>query len=121
MSRLLRIQDAEGRGPWRPGFSQMWIDPEKDDSFCPPLMVEFPNWHKAIAKARKTGRPHVGCVAYGAQGLHAWFTPSEIGKLRAFGFRLADASSLTRILSGRHQAIVASALPLSMLPDADWP
>ncbi len=24
MSKIYRVQDPEGRGPWKPGFSQVW-------------------------------------------------------------------------------------------------
>lgn len=120
MSRLYRIQDAEGRGPWRPGFSHMWIDPEKDDSLCPPMFDEFPDWRKAASQAARRGLVHIGCCVRGVHGLHAWFTPAEIGRLRGFGFRLVDASALTPIREGRHQIIGASRYPLAWLPAVEW-
>ena len=82
---LYRIQDAQGRGPWRPGFSVQWIDMDKDDSLCPPMMVDFPQWRKIVARAQSRGLMHFGMAVRGIHGLHRWFTPDEIQRLRGFG------------------------------------
>lgn len=120
MTHLFRIQDRDGRGPWRPGFSVQWIDPEKDDTLCPPMQVEFQNWQSSIRKAQSRGLSHFGCCVSGVRGLHQWFTPAELNRLRGFGFRLVSASALTPICKGRNQIIGASRLPLSFLPVVDW-
>lgn len=117
---MLRIQDAEGRGPWRPGFSQFWIDPDKDDSLCPPMMVEFPNWREAIGLAQAQGLTHFGCCVLGVGGLHRWFTPPEMCRLRQYGYFLVDASMLKPILRGKSQIIGASRKPLAGLPIIGW-
>lgn len=117
---LYRIQDRDGRGPWRPGFSIKWIDPEKDDRLCPPIQVEFPDWQSAIRKASLRGLHHFGCCVEGVRGLHQWFTPAELDRLRGFGFTLVDASALKPVCRGRYQIIGASRLPLSFLPAVDW-
>jgi len=38
---VYRVQDKEGRGPWRPGFSQIWVETRLDHMFLPPWYVEF--------------------------------------------------------------------------------
>lgn len=119
MSRY-RIQDASGRGPWRPGFSHQWIDPAKDDTLCPPMMHDFPQWTSQVAKAQREGLAHFGCCVEGIRGLHRWFTPSELHLLRMFGFRLVDAEPLTPIAVSPYQIIGASRWPLRMLPVLDW-
>lgn len=113
-----RIQDASGRGPWRPGFLHRWIDPEKDIRLCPPMMVEFPDWQKRLAQ--HPWAIDVGCCVDGMAGVHRWFTPVEIDRLRGLGFRLVDASGLTPICIGRSQIIGGSRFPLSFLPVVDW-
>lgn len=113
-----RIQDASGRGPWQPGFSHRWIDPNKDDYLCPPMMVEFPDWRRQVS--RIPWAIHVGCCVDGMAGVHRWFTPIEIDRLRGLGFRLVDASGLTPICIGRSQIIGGSRFPLSFLPVVDW-
>lgn len=115
---IYRVQDAEGRGPWRPGFSHLWIDPDKDDALCPPMMVEFPDWRRRLA--RYPWVIHIGCCVDGIRGLHKWFTPREIATLTSLGYRLVDASALTPICVGRSQIIGGSRFPLAWLPAVDW-
>lgn len=117
---LYRIQDAQGRGPWRPGFSMKWIDPNKDDSLCPPMMADFPKWRAAIDRAALQGLCHFGCCVRGMAGVHRWFTPDELGRLRGFGYNLVDANSLTALCESTNQIIGASRWPLSYLPSVDW-
>ena len=118
--RLFRIQDADGRGPWKPGFSMKWIDMDKDDRLCPPMMVEFPEWRYKVDAAAAMGCRHFGCCMIGMAGFHRWFTPAEIERLRGFGYRLVDASGLTPICIGTSQVIAASRYPLRKLPVLDW-
>lgn len=113
-----RIQDAEGRGPWRPGFSHRWIDPMKDDSLCPPMMMEFPDWRKRVA--RHPWAVHIGCCVDGMAGVHRWFTPSELARLQGLGFYLVDATGLTPLIIGRSQIIGGSRFPLAYLPRVEW-
>lgn len=120
MNTRLRIQDAEGRGPWRPGFSAMWADLEKDDSMCPPVTLDFPQMFAQIAKARRDGLRYFGCCVAGVRGIHRWFTPLEIARLRALGFRLVDAEPLTPIGVSPSQILGASRLPLCLLPVVPW-
>ena len=115
-----RIQDASGRGPWRPGLSMQWIDPEKDDTLCPPMQYDFPQWSSQVYKAQRQGLSFFGCCVEGISGLHRWFTPSEISRLRMLGFHLVDAEPLTPIAVSPYQIIGASRLPLRMLPSLDW-
>lgn len=115
-----RIQDKSGRGPWRPGFSHRWIDPDKDDTLCPPMMVDFPQWLPQVAKAQKAGYMHFGCCVEGIAGLHRWFTPLELDRLQSLGFDLVDAEPLTPIAVSPSQIIGASRLPLRMLPRLSW-
>lgn len=117
---LMRIQDQSGRGPWRPGFSMKWIDPDKDDSLCPPMFVEFPKWRMAIDRAAREGLVHFGCCVRGEEGLLRWFTREELNRLRGFGFNIVDASRLVPICESDSQIIAASRWPLSYLPVLPW-
>lgn len=117
---LYRIQDADGRGPWKPGFSKNWIDWHKDDSLCPPIQVEFPNWKAVIQIAGIRGFTAFGCCVAGMAGLHRWFTPDEMRRLARFGYNLIDASAMTPICTGKSQIIAGWTRPLRELPALPW-
>lgn len=119
-TKLYRIQDDQGRGPWRPGFSLKWADLEKDDHLCPPMMLEFPEWRRMINRAINRGLLNYGCCVRGIAGVHRWFTPKELCTLRSLGFCLVDATSLTVICESPSQIIGASRWPLSYLPAVEW-
>lgn len=112
---LVRIQDWEGRGPWRPGFSRRWIDEASDKPLPPPLMEEFANLDAVCAKAHRQGY-HIGCAFHGWQGVLDWLTPIELKRLDAFGFKFVDASTCRILLKSDHQAVIASRTPLMALP-----
>lgn len=80
--RIFRIQDNEGRGPWRPGFSHLWVKPRPDHDNLPPWMFEFP--HIDI-KSIESG--HFGSGCRNTKQLRRWFTKNEYKTLVNFGFK----------------------------------
>lgn len=81
---VYRVQDAIGRGPWRPGFSHLWVEDRPDHKHLLPWMQEF--GHDAIPR---TGRPfaeYFGCACRTIEQLRRWFTESEYATLRHYGF-----------------------------------
>jgi len=96
--RILRVQDAEGRGPYRPGFSAVWCD-----SFGPPppmtWLEEFPHLGRRVRRLqREYGGAHFGCGCRTEQQIHTWFTPTERYRLAKLGFQLV-AMHVDRILA----------------------
>jgi len=81
MTTIFRIQDAEGRGPWRPGFSMRWSEPRDDMDNLHPWFVEFS--HRAIMES---ARGFIGCGCRTLPQMQRWFTPREYAKLIALGF-----------------------------------
>ena len=78
-----RVQDAVGRGPWRPGFSATWIDGDAPaDRLTESVMDLVPSW-----RIRSIPRDlHVGCACRSLDALMAWFTPIERERLERLGF-----------------------------------
>lgn len=92
MLPVYRIQDKDGRGPYKPGFSKHWCDP---DARCligaplfPPYMEEFPDVQDKINDLFETKGGHFGCAFRTTQQLHRWFTDAEIQKLRKYGYSI---------------------------------
>jgi hypothetical protein len=81
---VYRVQDRDGRGPWRPGFSMQWVEdrPKSEYAQLRPIMLEFPDLLDRLRDGFHFG---VGCTSL--EKLRRWITKSEWQTLRKFGFR----------------------------------
>lgn len=105
--RIYRVQDREGRGPYRPGLSKRWVDqneclppPDWISEFGPAVLLKF--------------RPHeyAGCGVRSLEQLGRWFSATEQPRLAALGFQLV-AMHVDRILAeSENQIVFARSLPL---------
>lgn len=114
---ILRVQDAVGRGPWRPGLSDRWVDAWRTESL-PPIYEELPAFAALVNYAHRSGL-HIGCAARGKSGLLAWFSPMELLRLDGMGFHIVDASVCEVLAETPNQIIVGSPQPLRLLPAAN--
>ncbi len=107
--RVFRVQDSEGRGPFRPGFSSMWMDPDRD-TYPPTFIEEF-----GVDIFDKFGRPgeHFGSAVRTLDGLDRWFSPTERKRLRDFGYRIAVIHDARVIADSENQCVIARARPLA--------
>lgn len=78
---VYRVQDKNGRGPWKPGFSHKWVEVRPDHDNLLPWYVEFGrvDRHAVIGMA-------IGSACVSLDQLRRWFTPSEYAKLRKLGY-----------------------------------
>ena len=114
---LLRMQDASGRGPWRPGFSGKWVDHIRNFNL-PALAEDFgSDLEPMVAAAFRRGL-HIGTAVRGVDRFNLWFTESERIKLALLGYKVVDASSCEVLGETDWQALVGSTQPLSKLPIA---
>lgn len=118
LQRLLRVQDRSGRGPFQPGWSHTWTDPERSD-FPPPIFEDFQNLPRLIAYA-KSKNLHIGCAARAGPTFRLWFSDTEIARLRSYGFHLANATPCRVIAESYNQALFVSAQPLKNLRRVKW-
>jgi len=49
-AKILRVQDSDGRGPWRPGFSRLWVTIER-------LTMRRPNARNNAPDTARTNGP----------------------------------------------------------------
>lgn len=113
MDPILRFQDKEGRGPFRPGLPALWGDAEGDSP--PTIFDDFPDMIPKLAKYREKGL-HLGCACVGMAGILAYFTGAEIGRLKNLGFNLHRAPHSTVIAQSQSQVLIAVPKPLKSLP-----
>lgn len=118
MSGIYRVQDADGRGPWRPGFSTTWMD-GGGRSGPPAIWQELgvDDFHALVTFGHRKGY-NLGCAMRGLAGIRLWFSKTEILRLRDFGFDIHDASAMTILHETPNQMLVAARHALRKLPKA---
>lgn len=110
---IVRIQDKQGRGPWRPGFSHTWLDP--DGPALPPAIQEtVKNFSEIVNKAHSKGF-HIGCAVRDGR-ISDWVSDSEMDRLKREGFFLVNATQCQILADDGRQVLIACKKPLRKLP-----
>jgi hypothetical protein len=109
MTQIYRVQDSEGRGPYRPGKSYRWTD--EDHYRNPPFYVEFGWTVGSIAKRWHAGEVG-GCGFRSIEALKHWFSDSERSKLDALGYSIVSMKADRIIAESRNQLVFARRTPL---------
>lgn len=105
---IYRIQDKDGRGPWKPGFSSKWVEDREDHEKLLPWYVEFGPVHERLLFGEVGGS---GCLTL--KQLRRWFTASEYETLKKFGY-YAVKMEVGRILAESDiQCVFGRAKPLN--------
>lgn len=104
---LFRIQDKDGRGPYKPGFSKEWSEmrclvPEPKQ---PPFMEEFPGSVEKIYRHHQKNGGHFGCAFQSMEQLKNWFTESEIEKLYRHGYSIVKIQPDAIIEQSENQTV----------------
>jgi hypothetical protein len=109
--RIYRVQDREGRGPFKPGFSKVWAD----DDFAPgmkPLptfMEEF--GHDIIERLGRVGE-YFGSGVLSHQDICKWFSATERRKLCDLGYDVVSLKVSRLLASSENQVLFARETPL---------
>lgn len=103
---VYRVQDRNGRGPYKPGMSHRWSDGEERGRLS--IQDEF-GWgflqHQSPGEA-------IGCGFRSVEQLLSWFSDEELRKLYAMGYRVV-AMRVDRILEeSDRQCVFVRHLPL---------
>ena len=114
--RVYRVQDAHGRGPWRPGFSHRWVEGREDHIVLKSWIEEFPDLRMIAAPST-----HCGCGCETLEQLRRWFTESEYQTLLGLGYRCVRldidrilASGPTQCVFVRHRALRKGATVINL-------
>ncbi len=105
---VFRIQDGEGRGPWKPGFSHRWVEYREDHRNLVPWFVEFGNVHLTALDGE-----HIGSACRTLDQLRRWFTPSEYATLQVYGYRAVRMEVGRLLAESAKQVLFGRAKPLN--------
>ena len=78
---VYRIQDSEGRGPFKPGMSIKWLDENR--TFLPDAQISEQRWIKKIADPEL----HLAYVCTSIEQMKQWISKTEYARLVSLGYR----------------------------------
>lgn len=112
MTHVYRVQDRDGRGPWKPGFSSQWAEdrPESEYKELKPWPIEF-----GISNVLRKSiyGMSLGCGCRTLEQLRRWFTPTEYSKLLGFGYAAVKLDIGRVLAESETQIVFERALPLN--------
>lgn len=109
---IYRVQDREGRGPWRPGFSDTWVIHRPDHENLRPSYLEMPT-----ALNKRTPGYNVGCGCISLDDLRRWFIREEYAKLILAGYACVQFYGGAFLGESETQCLFERRKPLS---EHDW-
>ena len=102
MTRVFRVQDFHGRGPYRPGTSHRWTD-AGHEARNPTFFEEFPG---IVDKINYYGhRENTGCAFRTLDQLRAWFSEAERARLAGLGYRIVSMNADRVIAESKNQIV----------------
>lgn len=107
---VYRVQDVFGRGPYRPGFSTRWRNPEFDNP--PSFLVQFPDILPVMHIRHAMIGGHFGCGFRTMHQLHKWFLQSEIDTLLEFGYFMVEIPADDIMIESENQLVFWCKKPL---------
>jgi hypothetical protein len=109
---VYRIQDKDGRGPWKPGFSRNWVEDRTDEEYAalPPGGEQFP---KLDGMTFLCGR-HYGFGCESLDQLRKWIRRSEYETLRSYGYRACKLYVDRILFRSDVQVVFERSQPLSV-------
>lgn len=109
MFNIYRIQDSEGRGPWKPGFSDTWVEDRSESEFekLKPWMMEIGPVHLSALYGT-----HTGCGCRSLEQLRLWFLPVEYERLLGHGYKAVRMSAGRILGESEIQCVFERAAPL---------
>lgn len=115
MITIFRIQDEEGRGPFRPGFSEKWMRGEKPYYLSPPWIeagISIQHYSKLLNANAYSG---TGCKSM--EKLCEWFSHEERAQLAIFGYHIVRIIPTRIVLNLTHQIVFECCQPLALIAE----
>ena len=110
MTIVYRVQDSDGRGPWKPGVSKYWIDDSAHVGRLTETLMDLCGGVEAIRKLPSGW--HYGCACESLEGIAAWFTPNERIILDTMGYHPVSIKADKIMFRSEWQVLIARKRPL---------
>jgi hypothetical protein len=109
---VYRIQDQDGRGPFRPGFSHIWLDEDIGERYQRnrSWMEEF--GADLIARLGLPGEFYGSAVRH-REELNGWFSTTEQRRLKHMGFHIVVLDADRILAESTIQVVFARSRPLT--------
>lgn len=106
MPIVYRVQDSEGRGPFKPGFSKLWVQTRTDHENLQPWFIEFGRIDRDVLTGETSGS-----ACRSIEQLRRWFTKGEYRKLKKYGYKAVKMNVDRIIAESTIQCFVGRAKP----------
>jgi hypothetical protein len=108
IEHILRVQDDEGRGPFKPGFSRFWLDPDWSS--------ELPTWMEEFGRdvMPQVSKYHYGCGVRSFSQLARWFSDKEVKAMYFYGYSIVSMRVDEIIAESKNQNVFRRRLPLNV-------
>lgn len=107
---IWRVQDALGRGPFKPGYTRQWVD----DIECSGPAVDMRLIKVCMAYAQLPGSWPFGYGCYGLAALCRWFTINEMRRLMKDGYRVVQVSDCRVLAENSNEVLFVRPTPLAL-------
>lgn len=108
-TKLYRVQCSEGRGPFRPGITDQWLDDSR--TFWPMPHIAYPGVLEIIDTAHAK-RLHMGTGCRALDQIRLWFNADEQRKLRGLGYEMVAIEADEVLWENEEQVLFACKRPL---------
>ena len=116
---IYRVQDKDGRGPFKPDFSSKWATWREDLKNLMPWFTELGPIHLGAFSWEE-----VGCGCRTIKQLRRWFTEKEYKILQQYGYEAIElkavrilGESKTQILFTKKEPLNINTRPIDLYPN----
>ena len=106
---VYRVQDSDGREPWKPGFSQVWFTDRTAEEYA--ALAPWPLEIMVAIRQASRGK-EVGYACETLDQLRRWFTPTEYKTLLRHGYHAVKLDAEAVLARSAMQCVFVRSKPL---------
>ncbi len=113
MFTVYRVQDGDGRGPYKPGLTKYWADCDALSDHITETIMDLAGGLDKL-QALPAGW-HYGCACDSPMALAKWFTPTEAHRLYEMGYTPVSLAADKILFRSDKQMLIACKKPLARI------